>query len=352
MDKPRVSIIVPMLNVARYLPKALDSISRQTLRDIEVICVDGGSTDGTVEIVRTFCEKDCHFRLVKSPKKSYGAQMNIGLSLARGEYFGIVEPDDWIEPDMYAVLVSIADKNLLDFVKSDLIKFIGDGDIDKNCVKIEHLKNASLYWKVLDVVEYPDVILSSMLATCTAVYRMEFLKRLQFKYNESPGASYQDTSLYVTSFSAATRCMFIPRSFYHYRRDNINASSFRKDGALLVRKEYEYVWQHCLVNVSSDRIVFLRPWLLALQFAAEVFTYQRISPEERVGFWDGFRCDFKNAYKDLEFNLKIMPKGHQLLLRRIMEGEDSVGRLERLKVCLEENGIKNTFFKIFKIFCA
>lgn len=104
----KVSVIMPCLNVAEYMEKCLNSVVCQTLKDIEILVIDAGSTDGTAEIIRSYMEKDPRIRFIHSDRKSYGYQVNLGLSAAQGEYVGIVETDDWIEPDAYEILYQYA----------------------------------------------------------------------------------------------------------------------------------------------------------------------------------------------------------------------------------------------------
>lgn len=335
-----VSILVPTLDTASYVREALDSIAGQTLRDFEVLCIDAGSTDGTREVLAEFAAADDRFKVLDSPVKSYGAQMNLGLAAAKGEFIGIVEPDDWIEPDMYSTLCALARERELDFAKADVVKFTGEGASvkEENIPLLE--KCPSLYGRVLDVAEHPETVLAPMLATWAGVYRKSFLDGMRFRYNETPGASYQDVSLYVSSLAAARRCCFLPRAMYHYRRDNKAASSFRKDGANLLRDEYGYAWGERLAAVDARRVALLRPYFMALQFAGEAFTSRRLPPGDRPAFWEGFRADFIDAYRRGEFKKELMPAGHWLLLRRVMEGEGSVGWLERMRVCLAENGVR------------
>ena len=116
---PKVSIIMPSLNVASYIEKCVESVINQTMSDIEILCVDAGSTDGTWEILKKYAEKDQRIRLLTSAKRSYGYQMNLGLREAVGEYIGIVETDDFILPEMYEVLYTCAKEQDAEFVKSD-----------------------------------------------------------------------------------------------------------------------------------------------------------------------------------------------------------------------------------------
>ena len=114
----KLSILLPSLNVAAYIRECIESVLKQTLTDIEILCIDAGSTDGTCEIIQEYAAKDNRIRVIPSDKKSYGYQINLGINMARGEYLGIVETDDSIEPDMYEVLYKAAVENDLDYAKA------------------------------------------------------------------------------------------------------------------------------------------------------------------------------------------------------------------------------------------
>ena len=97
----KVSIILPSLNVHEYIEDCLKSVCNQQLQDVEIICVDAGSTDGTLEIIQNFAKKDERIKLILSEKKSYGLQMNLGVDASNGKYIGIVETDDYVRPEMF-----------------------------------------------------------------------------------------------------------------------------------------------------------------------------------------------------------------------------------------------------------
>ena len=122
----KVSIIVPTYNVEQYLVECMESIVNQTLQDIEIICVDDGSTDNSGKILDDYAQKDNRIKVIHKQNEGYGKAMNIGLDTATGEYIGIVEPDDYVALDMYESLYKIAKENDVDFVKADYQSFIGE----------------------------------------------------------------------------------------------------------------------------------------------------------------------------------------------------------------------------------
>lgn len=95
-----VSVIIPVYNAAPYLRQCLDSVVRQTLRDIEILCVDDGSTDGSPAILREYEARDSRIRVLTQPNLNAGAARNRGLDEARGDYLSFLDADDFFEPDM------------------------------------------------------------------------------------------------------------------------------------------------------------------------------------------------------------------------------------------------------------
>ncbi|EDO7906981.1 glycosyltransferase, partial [Campylobacter coli] len=122
-NNPKVSVVVPSLNSIKYIHECIDSILNQTLKDIEIICVDAGSTDGTLEVLREYEKNDERLKVIVSDKKSYGYQMNLGIKEAKGEYLGIVESDDYIKENMYQSLYKIAKERKIEVLRADILEF-------------------------------------------------------------------------------------------------------------------------------------------------------------------------------------------------------------------------------------
>jgi glycosyltransferase involved in cell wall biosynthesis len=116
--KPKVSVIVPIYNVEKYLRQCLDSVVNQTLRDIEIICVNDGSPDKCPQIADEYAARDDRIIVIHQPNGGYGVAVNKGIAAATGEYVAIVEPDDFIDSNMYQTLYETAKKNNTDVVKS------------------------------------------------------------------------------------------------------------------------------------------------------------------------------------------------------------------------------------------
>lgn len=121
MEDILVSVIVPVYNVENYLRQCLDSIVNQTLKNIEIICVDDSSTDRSKDILKEYSQKDKRIKVVTQPNKGAGAARNNGLSIATGKYLSFLDSDDFFEPDMLEAAYNKAEEDKADFVvfKSD-----------------------------------------------------------------------------------------------------------------------------------------------------------------------------------------------------------------------------------------
>lgn len=116
MNQPKVSVIVPVYNVETYLRQCLNSIIGQTLHDIEIICVNDSSTDGSLRILEEYAAKDDRIQVVSQPNKGAGAARNTGLALAKGKYLSFLDSDDFFETDMLEKAYQMAEADQADFV--------------------------------------------------------------------------------------------------------------------------------------------------------------------------------------------------------------------------------------------
>lgn len=136
-----LTVVVPVFDAAPYLKECLDSVSRQTLRDIEIICVDDGSTDGSAAILAGYAARDARFKILSQPNKGQGAARNAGLELARGEYVYFMDADDVLAADdAFERLAALAEKERL-----DALFFDAETRIDKGVAASPSAVNAEDY---------------------------------------------------------------------------------------------------------------------------------------------------------------------------------------------------------------
>lgn len=138
----KISIIIPVYNVEPYIRKCLDSVINQTYQNLEIICINDGSTDNSGKICDEYSERDCRVRVINKENGGVSSAHNQGLSVFTGEYIGFVDPDDWIELDYYEKMYSLIKHNEVDIVCSGMYK-----DTLENCIELKNklpIKNGLL----------------------------------------------------------------------------------------------------------------------------------------------------------------------------------------------------------------
>ena len=206
----KLSIIVPIYGVEKYLRQCLDSISKQTFSDFECILIDDGSKDGCPAICDEYADKDIRFKVVHKKNAGYGVAVNTGLDLVKGEWVGIVEPDDWIEPDMYELLLAHAEDGI-DVVKAEFSSFSDrDGQEGYSICFDDALKGRRKLSEISQLLKFHPSI-------WTCIYRKIFLSSSGIRMEESAGATWQDNLFQVQTLVMAKFISCVPKRVYHYR---------------------------------------------------------------------------------------------------------------------------------------
>ena len=289
---PKISIIVPVCNVEKYLSKCLDSIVNQTLKNIEIICVDDGSTDNSGAILDSYSQNDSRIKVIHKKNSGYGNSMNVGMDCAEGEYIGIVESDDCILPEMYEELYKAAKESNLDFVKSDAVFWWERIGYSYN-VHYDYLQE--YYDKVL-MGNARHVFYKFLMNIWTGIYKRDFLKNHNIRFNETPGASYQDNGFWFQTMTFADRAMWIGKSYYMYRQDNPMASIKSEAKVLAMSNEYDYIEKILKdKNAGSDSVKECNYYRLAKNYG----NYYRIADELKENFLSYVLKDYEKYGKDI-----------------------------------------------------
>ena len=302
----KVSIIIPTYNVEMYLVECMESVVNQTLKDIEIICINDGSTDGSLEILKSYAQKDDRIVLVDKENGGYGIGMNIGLDKATGEYIGIVEPDDFIPLNMYSDLYEKAVENDLDFIKADFYRFKRDSETEDMELVYNHLSpNKEDYNIVFNPSETPKAI-RYIMNTWSGIYKRSFIEEFHIRHNETPGASFQDNGFYFQTFVYAKRAMIVDKPYYMNRRDNPNSSVHNKEKVYCMNVEYDHI-RELLVR---DKEVWERfrsmYWLK--KYNNYMGTIKRIGEEYKREYVHRFSDEFKRGLELGELDESVFTK--------------------------------------------
>lgn len=221
-----VSVIVPIYNAGPYLDQALNSLEGQTHDNLEIICLNDGSTDDSLQIMQRHTENDERVVIIDKQNQGYGATCNRGLEEAHGEWIAILEPDDWIEPGMF--------KDMLEFAagfteKIDIIKTpywrIKDADTPAE------QKLQCSYKRRVHVDKQPFVItdathlLHHHPSIWSAIYRKSFLDEFDIRFKPIPGAGWADNPFLVETLCRARSIVYLDQPYYCYREDTEEKSA-------------------------------------------------------------------------------------------------------------------------------
>lgn len=206
---PEISVIVPVYNVQAYLSRCLDSILAQTFRDIEIILVDDGSPDESGAICDEYAARDERVRVVHKKNGGLSDARNAGLDIAQGRWIGFVDSDDYIAPDMYEYLHSIAIREHAQIAMCDMYMFYDNGVVE------EHPND---FYDVVDNVEAAKIVLEAQVTSVTAVnklYRSEVYENIRFPF----GKTAEDAFVILDVLSKAERIVISnAQKYYYYRR--------------------------------------------------------------------------------------------------------------------------------------
>lgn len=290
---PEVSILMPACNVEEYIRECMDSVVNQTLKDIEIICLDDGSKDSTGKILDEYAAEDSRIRVIHKPNTGYGHSMNVGLKIAAGEYIGIVETDDYAEPDMFEKLYKTAKKGRLDVVKSNFFVYVTKPDT-KNTFR-EILRDCHSYDRIIFPGEHPEVFRVKP-SIWSGIYRRDFLLENDIWFTETPGASYQDTAFNFKVWACAEKAALLKAAYLHYRTDNANSSVNSAGKVYCLCDEYE----------SMEKFLEERPELkkkfqkleLSLKYGSYNWNLKRLAPEFKHEFLVRMNREFTSARQE------------------------------------------------------
>ena len=202
----KVSVVLPIYNVAKYLPKCLETLCAQTLQDIEIVCVDDGSTDNTPDILARFAQEDRRIRIFRQSNAGPGAARNYGIEAAQGEYIGFVDPDDWPDVAMFEKMYAEAVKYDADVVE---------------CGVMVHLANSkrticrqAFSEHFVDMAKYPEYIFGGISAAWNKLCKATLLRDKRIRF--SLGRCCEDFMFTLSLRLRAKKIVCLDEPLYHY----------------------------------------------------------------------------------------------------------------------------------------
>ncbi len=216
----KISVIIPVYNVENYLKDCLNSIVSQSLSDIEIICVNDGSVDNSLDILKEYAAKDNRFVILNQENSGQGIARNRALDIVKGKYIAFVDPDDWLEDCALEDLYNFAERNEADVVQFDFKNFddtfkdskeVHLADILKKIYKSDFSNLKEFNWR-----DFKDICLQNLdLRAWTRFYRNDFVKKYNLKFAMTRRA--EDHLFVIGAILAADKIYYYNKCFYNYR---------------------------------------------------------------------------------------------------------------------------------------
>ena len=220
-----VSVIIPVYNVEKYLPKCLDSVIGQTYKNLEIICVNDGSPDNSVDILESYAEKDSRIIIINQENTGLSGARNTGIEVATGDYIIFLDSDDWMDAEAVETAMQYAEKAdtvmwgyIREFHDKSLEKKIFDGDrsFDEKETRNLHRRLAGLAGEELRNPENTDALVTAW----GKLYTASVIKENKLQFVDTKIIGTEDLLFNMHYFCFAKKCFFIDKPFNHYRKDN------------------------------------------------------------------------------------------------------------------------------------
>lgn len=310
MNKIKVSIIIPVYNVEKYLKECLDSIINQTLKDIEIICVNDGSKDNSLSILKEYAQIDSRIFIIDKENGGYASAINTGIDAAQGEFIQIVESDDYCDLNLCYESYNKIKKSDADLVtfnfyffknkKTKLCKFLNESDKNANYFNIKTLPY------IIEKQAYP----------WKSLYRASFLKENKIKMLQDGNGAYEDQPWNATILSLATKILHLDKALYYYRLDATGSSTnngSRKMINYITRKEQTK-------NILEDYDLYhnsIKEHFINSAIGGCLFFFKRISFEYKEEYYNKMKVFLKSLISD-ENNYNFIPNKNKKRLLNIL----------------------------------
>lgn len=228
--KYAVSVIIPIYNVEHFLPRCLDSVKNQTLKNIEIICINDGSPDNCAEILQKYVKDDSRFNIITQQNQGLSASRNKGIALATGEYVFFLDADDYIHPQTLEIFYKTAKKSKSEVVISTKVCRLAKDPLPKAKYNVDYVKFSISLNPIDDLYKYRLV----SAVVWNKLYRTEMIKKFRF----IEGIYFEDWPFTTCVFSSIKDFAYINESLYIY--NTMSASIVRSKFS--IKKIHDYIY--------------------------------------------------------------------------------------------------------------
>jgi len=320
VSKPKVSVIVPIFRVEKYLMQCVDSILAQTLKDIEVILVDEGDRDPCYAIMRLYEQEDPRVRIIHKKHGGYGASVNAALDKVSGEFVSIIESDDFIERTMLADMYEKAIQLNVDVVKCayfDYWEETGDTEETKKLCDYASQLNRALPSGAFSIFEYPQ-LMAVHASLWSGLYSASLFSNKGIRFIEGKGAGYVDVLFRIETLVEADRIAWLGVPYYNYRRTNMGSSTNNFDLDAIIDRWHEA--HDYFESKPADVYGTVGPWSIYDE-ALNTFCYLEVMEVSEDQF-QRMKSNLNRIDEAVIKNSKKLNLRQKFLLERIVQSKD------------------------------
>ena len=256
---PKLSIIVPVYNVEQYIHKCVDSILNQNFEDFELLLVDDGSPDNCGKICDEYAQKDERVRVIHKENGGVSSARNLGVDEAKGEYISFVDPDDWVDENIYIDTIRYMEKTNSDICCFDVCEV----RTNKSFVRYKYDSN-----KLFDAYDALIEILIDVIdnSPCNKVYKKSVWEGVRFPV----GRRFEDVATIYKTFQNSDKVGYMKKAFYYYlkREGSAIALSFdaqrRYENFLGYKERYEFAQLHSRESIDKCKMFAVKTALSAI----------------------------------------------------------------------------------------
>lgn len=307
MNEIKISVIVPIYNVEKYLKKCLDTIINQTLKEIEIICINDGSTDKSRKILEQYLKKDSRIIVIDKNNGGLSSARNAGMKIAKGEYIGFVDSDDWIDETMFEKLYNNAKENDSQMSICGVHKY---DDKAKQMLYDDPYFTLGYFDESFDNrcfnhYETSGFIMDLCVMAWNKIYKRSFLEENKAVFPE--GLIFEDGPFFFSIYFKMDRVSIVREFLYYYRINRVNSIIQKGDRNFInIFDVTELMWNEIKQLQYFDQIKY---HFLKKKFEDTVYRYVNLKNRHKKDFYNRFK-DFEPFFDNEAFDMSVIEKNH------------------------------------------
>lgn len=327
----RLSIIIPIYNAEKYLEECIRSVLLQPVSDLEIICVNDGSKDKSLELLQKLSEEDCRIKIINKANSGYGDSMNQGIASVTGDYIAFLESDDKLVPEALKLLLSYAETSHADVIKGNYNLWFSE---ENKAEPYDNLKN----YQDGEIVTNKDALYFTAPSLWSAIYRKKFINMHNLRFLPTSGAAYQDTSFAFKVWACAEKIITLKTPVVYYRQDNAQSSSNEDGKVFSICEEFHEIERFIMENNLQS----IGPIYAKVKYISYFWNVNRLTTLKKIEFLDGIYEELlslrdkgwliRKYWQDVEWNLIQTCISHYELFKSMLgEGKTIWEASELLK---------------------